>query len=317
MLALAFLLDLWIGDPVYRFHPVRLMGWAIERAEIFLRRMVTREKIAGAILALTFPFLVFFFVWGLLFLLGKFHALLAWLVSLFGIYSAISIHDLRKEGLQIYKDLEQGDLGDARRNLARIVGRETDSLEEREVLRAGIETIAESTLDGVIAPLFYAAMGGAPLALAYKAVNTLDSMIGHLNERHRDFGFIAAKQDELWNWIPARLAYFAIAVAAFVLNFRAKEALSAGWRDGIIASSGNGAIPEATFAGALGLRLGGVNIYEGRAVEKPFLGFIEKDFDLEDLKKSLNLMLAASWTALLGSIFLKYGIDFVTLILTK
>lgn len=309
MLALAFLLDLWVGDPVYPFHPVRIMGQIVERGETFLRRIVCHEKMAGTILASLLPLAVFFLTLGLIFWLGKIHFWLAWGTNLFGIYSALSIHDLRKEGIHIFRALEQNDLDKARKNLARIVGRSTDGLDQKEILRASIETIAESTVDGIIAPLFYAALGGAPLALAYKAVNTLDSMIGHLNERYRNFGFFAAKQDEFWNWIPARLSYFAISFAAFILNFRIKEAFVAGWRNGIVASYGNGAIPEATFAGALGLRLGGVNRYEGQVVEKPFLGFKQKDFDLMDLKKSLNLMMAASWVALVGIILLKYWMD--------
>ena len=307
MLALAFLLDLFIGDPEYPLHPVRLMGQAIERAEAFLRRMVAHEKIAGAILALSFPLLVFFLVWWFILFLGKVHPWLAWAASLFGIYSAISVHDLRKEGLQICKDLKQGNLINARQNLARIVGRDTDSLDEREILRAGVETIAESTLDGIIAPLFYAALGGAPLALAYKGVNTLDSMVGHLNEKYRNFGFIAAKQDELWNWIPARLSYFAIMFATPFVKGRLKDACSVGWRQGVMGRSGNGALPEAAFAGALGLRLGGTNFYKGRAVDKPFLGFFQRNFDCEDLVKSLRLMIATAWIFLLGILLFKYG----------
>ncbi len=302
MLVLAFLLDLWIGDPVYPFHPIRLMGRAIERAENFLRRLIPHEKVAGTALALFFPLLVFTFVWSLLFFLEKVHPWLAWFANLFGIYSALSIHDLKKEGLQIYKDLKQNDLEKAKRNLTRIVGRDTSSLDQNEVLQATIETIAESTLDGVIAPLFYAAIGGAPLALAYKAVNTLDSMIGHLNERYRHFGYVAAKQDELWNWIPAKLSYFAVVFATPFVKMRFKEALSVGWHYGMAQDYGNGSIPEAAFAGALGLRLGGTNFYEGRAVDKPFLGLGRKKFEIEDLSASLRLMVMASWMALCGSL---------------
>lgn len=311
MLALAFLLDLFIGDPVYRLHPVRLMGRAIEHIEVFLRRTITQEKIAGGILALFFPLLVFGSAWAVIFFLGKVHPWLAWIVSVFGIYSSLSIHDLKKEGFQIYRHLKERNIEEARKGLARIVGRDTDSLDESEGIRAAIETVAESTLDGIIAPLFYAALGGAPLALAYKAVNTLDSMIGHLNERYRNFGFVAAKQDEFWNWIPARLSYLAIALATPFVNGRFREACSIGWHDGITARNGNGAVPEAVFAGALDLRLGGTNFYEGRQVNRPFLGSSQRNFDCEDIVKSLKLAIATAWIFLLGVLFLKYGIALV------
>lgn len=306
-LTIAFLLDLLIGDPVYSFHPVRVMGKLIGRAEIFLRSKVRREKLAGGILAISFPAAVFWVVWLLIFFLEKTNFWLAWTVNLYGIYVSLSIQDLRQEGIHIYQDLKKGDIGQARADLARIVGRDTHELDEKNVIRAAVETTAESTVDGIIAPLFYAAIGGAPLALAYKVVNTLDSMIGHLNDRYRDFGFVAAKQDELWNWIPARISYYVIALASFFFNGRLKEASHVGWKDGMVTSYGNSAIPEATFAGAMGLRLGGPSTYQGRLVEKPFLGSQKKDFQREDILTSLNLMMVASWMSLLGVLLLKYG----------
>ncbi len=366
-LVIAFLLDLAVGDPVYSFHPIRVMGKIIDRAEIFLRSviqsmslrakrsdpdfsaeiasylltligiksktstalasnnkidesqasqksllaMTRNEKIGGAILALLFPIIVFLFFHFLIFFLGKIHFALGWAVNLYGIYVSLSIHDLRKEGIRIYGDLGNGDLEKARIDLARIVGRDTNSLDKKEILRAAIETTAESVVDGIVSPLFYAALGGAPLALAYKAVNTLDSMIGHLNERYRDFGFFAAKQDEFWNWIPARLSYYLIAVASFFTNGRVRESLFTGWQDGVGAPYGNSAVPEATFAGALGLQLGGPSTYQGRLVEKPLLGIAKKDFDREDLKQSIHLMMAASWVSLLAAVGLKYGLGFM------
>lgn len=310
-LAFAFLLDLLVGDPVYRFHPVRLMGKMIERSELFLRRWIAHETLAGAILAVIFPMFIFSVVWSLIFLLGKIHFLLSWSANLFGIYSAISVRDLHKEGLRIYEDLKVKNIESARRNLARIVGRDTHTLNQEEILRASIETVAESTLDGIAAPLFYAALGSAPLALAYKAVNTLDSMIGHLNERYRNFGVASAKQDELWNWIPARLSFLAIVLAIPFIKVRFKKAVTIGWNDGVMASRGNGAIPEAVFAGALGLRLGGTNFYEGRMIHKSFLGISAENFQTKHLLMSLKLMMASSWVMLIGSLALNYGLSFI------
>jgi adenosylcobinamide-phosphate synthase len=306
-LVLAFLVDLCFGDPQSRFHPVRIMGRMIEGGEKFLRRCISYEKLAGALLALILPSLVFLFVWFLLLWAGKIHYLLAQAINIFGIYTAISIHDLKKEAGKIFKDLCGKNLEKARKDLAGIVGRDTDHLDEKEIVRATVETVAESTVDGIIAPLFYAAIGGAPLALAYKAVNTLDSMIGHLNERYRDFGFIAAKQDMLINWIPARLSYVIIACASF-LTGRMKQAFLIGWTDGI-KSGENSSIPEATFAGALDIRLGGRNTYYGgKIVEKPFLGAFNRPLDNILILESVKLMLAASWLTLLACLTMNFGL---------
>lgn len=306
-LVLAFLLDLLLGDPVYALHPVRLMGRGIASSENFLRSRIQSERTAGAVLAVFFPLFVFLASWLLIAFLYRLHFALGWTASLYGIYSALSVRDLRDEGLRIYKDLLKRDLERARRALARIVGRDTQALTEEEIIRAGVETIAESTVDGIIAPLFYAAVGGAPLALTYKAINTLDSMIGHKNVRYLEFGMAAAKQDDAWNWIPARISYYVIAVAALIFNRRIKEASFVGWEDGMIAGYGNSAIPEAAFAGALGLRLGGPSSYEGRLEEKPLLGFPVKNFDCEDLIKSMRLMLISAWISLLFAVAVRYA----------
>lgn len=306
-LVLAFLADLCFGDPQYTFHPVRIMGKMIEQGEIFLRRTISYEKLAGALLAFIFPSIVFLFVWFLLLWAEKIHYLLAQAINILGIYTAISIHDLKKEADKIFEDLDRKNLHKARKDLAGIVGRDTNYLDEKEIVRATVETVAESTVDGVIAPLFYAALGGAPLALAYKAVNTLDSMIGHLNERYRDFGFVAAKQDMLVNWIPARLSYVIIACAAFFTG-RMKQAFFIGWKDGM-KSGENSSIPEATFAGALGIRLGGQNIYYGdKVVEKPFLGTFNRPFDNILILESVKLMLVASWLTLWLCLVMNYGL---------
>ena len=305
-LLLAFLADLCFGDPEYWYHPVRLMGRSIEQGEIFLRRHILPEKLAGALLAVVFPLLVFGFLWILLFGAGKIHPLLAQLFNILGIYTAISIHDLKKEGQKIFDDLGSKNLEKAKSDLARIVGRDTDHLDEKEIVRAAVETVAESTVDGVIAPLFYTALGGAPLALAYKAVNTLDSMIGHLSERYRDFGFVAAKQDYWVNWLPARLAYGLIGLAAFLTKARTSSAWQTGWKDGVL-SGENSSIPEAAFAGALGVRLGGSNSYQGKVVEKSFLGTPDRPLDPPVIRESIRLMVTVSWLTLFLCLLINYG----------
>lgn len=311
MLALvfAFFLDLLIGDPVYRFHPVRLMGGVIAAGENFLRRKPGNEKMKGAALALGVPVFVFFVAAGMIALLSAIHPLLGWAANAYGIYASLSIHDLKKEAVRIYSDLGKNDLGKARLNLARIVGRDTEQLDKNQVLRASIETVAESTVDGIVSPLFFAALGGAPLALAYKAVNTLDSMIGHMNERYREFGFFAAKQDDGWNWIPAQISFYVIALASFIVNGRGSEAMYAGRQFGLEGGQSIGDIPEACFAGALGLQLGGPSTYQGRIVEKPLLGFPSKDFEREDLMKAVKLMIAAAWVTLAAALLMRGGLE--------
>ena len=297
-----------MGDPIYAFHPVRIMGKAIGKGESFLRARIRDEKKAGMVLAFSVPACVFILSGILIAVLTFVHPFLGFAASVFGIYSSLSIRDLQQEAQKVLRDLENNHLEIARQDVARIVGRDTAHLNESEVIRAAIEAVSESTVDGIIAPLFYAALGGAPLALAYKAVNTLDSMIGHQNERYQHFGFFAAKQDEFWNWIPARLSWFFTAAAVFITRGRAREALQTGWSDGVAVPRGNSAIPEASFAGALGVRLGGTAAYQGRLVEKPFLGKAEKDLDVLDLKKSIQLMLAVSWVTLAAMIVLHSGL---------
>lgn len=298
-LLLAFVADLFIGDPVYPFHPVRLMGRAIEWGEDFFRRLIPNEKVGGAVLALSLPALIFFLMQGILLALGKIHFILFWAANVLGIYFSVSIHDLNKEGIRIYRDLKERNLPQARLNVARIVGRDTQDLSEEEVVRAAVEAIAENTVDGIVAPLFYAALGGAPLALAYKAVNTLDSMIGYKNDRYRDFGFFAAKQDEVVNWFPALLAYGAIAMAALGLRKRFKKALQVGWRDGVAAFRGISAIAEATFAGSMGLRFGGRSHYQNQIIDVPYMGIAERSFQMEAIPESLRLMFVSSWITLI------------------
>ena len=298
MLTFAFLLDLFFGDPVYAWHPVRLMGRAIESGEIFWRKVVRHEKIAGAILALALPVLVFGGMSWAVRGLEKIYFWAGFAAQVLGIYTAVSVRDLHTEGMRVYQSLKKQDLEGARKDVGRIVGRDTNTLSEEAIVCASVETIAESTMDGIVAPLFYAALGGAPLALAYKAVNTLDSMIGHRSNRYIHFGFAAAKQDELWNWIPARISYVVSAVAAIFAGGRKRAAWAVGWRYGAAAPYGNSAVPEATFAGALGLELGGRSTYQGRVVDHPVLGVPRKKADKEDIRESLKLMWVASWITL-------------------
>jgi adenosylcobinamide-phosphate synthase len=178
-----------------------------------------------------------------------------------------------------------------------IVGRDTAKLSESEVARATVETVAESSADGVIAPLFYLAIGGAPLALAYKAVNTLDSMIGHQDERYMDFGWASARLDDLINWIPARVAAVLLIIGAAMTTGQLEQVRN-GWRvfrrDGSKHPSPNSGRPEAAMAGILGVRLGGTNFYDGIAQERPILGHAGRDTRPGDIRSAVKVMVAAS-----------------------
>jgi len=302
---LAFITDLWIGDPVYSFHPVRLMGKMIEWLESTLRQIIKNNYLAGLILAVMFPLGVFAISFGIIYQCAKIHFALAWFVNFLGIYTAISIHDLKKESTQIQHDLHNNDLTQARTHLSRIVGRDTQNLDEKQIARATVEAVAESTVDGIVSPLFYACLGGAPLALAYKAINTLDSMVGHLNEQYKEFGYFSAKIDDVINWLPARLSYGIICVATFLTRLNVKSALMTGAKEIKVLGSIS-SLPEATFAGALQVRLGGTNIYEGRIEKKTFLGVESLSVGPNVIKRSITLMITSSWVALAFCLLIRY-----------
>jgi adenosylcobinamide-phosphate synthase len=195
--------------------------------------------------------------------------------------------------------------------LARIVGRDTANLNEAEVIRATVETVAESLMDGVVAPLFYAAIGGAPFAITYKAINTLDSMVGNRSARYKKFGYFSAKIDEIANWIPARISWFLIGVGAFFVNGRASESWQIGYKDGVVPSPANSIVPEASFAGALGVELGGTNYYSGKAVETQKMGYPTRALEKDDVRTAVQLMQASSWAALIFALFLHFLVSLV------
>jgi adenosylcobinamide-phosphate synthase len=226
--------------------------------------------------------------------------LAAWLGSVLSIGFAsttLAARDLWDHVRAVNGPLDAGDLSAARRAVAMIVGRDTAQLSESEVARATVETVAESAADGVIAPLFYLAIGGAPLALAYKAVNTLDSMIGHQDERYMDFGWASARLDDLINWIPARLAAVLLIVGAGLTTGQLEQVRD-GWqvfrRDGSKHPSPNSGRPEAAMAGILGVKLGGTNFYDGIAQERPILGQEGRDTGPGDIMSAVKVMVAAS-----------------------
>ena len=296
---LAFILDLFLGDPQFVPHPIRWMGHAITRWEPYYRSRATRLRKSGMI----FTTIMVATTWFLSFMLVKMaHAVSPWaggILEIVMIYFCLATRSLQEAAHEVGKDLCNHDLSAARRSVAMIVGRETDRLDEEGISRATVETVAENLVDGVIAPLFYAVIGGAPLAMAYKMVNTLDSMIGYKNDRYRDFGRTAARLDDVANWLPARLTVPLVALAAAFLNGRWQSALALASRDGQKHTSPNAGLSEAAFAGTLAVRLGGPNRYHGMMVSKPWIGAEFDAVQTVDIDRACDLMLLTAVLALL------------------
>ena len=297
----AVLLDLLLGDPRWLPHPVVAIGRLISLLEGWLRRLLKHERLAGALLlALTVGITCFA---GFLVLKGAYFIspYAGFAVAAFFAYSCLAARSLHAESLAVVAALEAGDLHEARRRLSFIVGRDTAELDETEIWRAVVETVAENSSDGVIAPLFYLMLGGPLLALAYKAVNTLDSMVGYKNERYIRFGWASARCDDFMNWLPARLTGLLMVMTAPLAGLSASGSWRIMRRDGRNHSSPNSGIPEAAAAGALGVRLGGTNRYFDQLVEKPTIGDPLKPLSLDSYRGVVRLMygsemiLVAAW----------------------
>ncbi len=263
---LAIVLDTLIGDPRTKWHPVVLIGTLIAVLEARLLNPAAApgaKRLAGLVLVALVLAASYAAAWLLISSLADLHPLAALGGSALLLSFAITPRSLAAAGREIQACLEAGDIDAARRKVAWIVGRDTDRLDTAEITRATVETVAENITDGIIAPLFYAALGGAPLAILYRAVNTLDSMVGYKNDKYRDFGLVAAKTDDAFNFIPARITGLLVVAAAFLLRYDAGGALRAIRQDAARHPSPNSGIPEAGVAGALGIRLGGLNYYGG------------------------------------------------------
>lgn len=304
-LPLGALLDLLLGDPRWALpHPVVLMGKAIAFLEKIFRRLLPKtpggELAGGTLLALCLPL----GSWGISFLLlwalGMIHPILAFLAESFMCYQILAGRSLWDESMLVYKELRKGDLEGARRMVGRIVGRDTQALSAEGVTRAAVETVAENTGDGVIAPLFFLMLGGAPLGFFYKAVNTMDSMVGYKNDRYLYFGRIPARLDDVMNFLPARLAGALMVLSAFLLpGYNGKNAFFIWRRDKRNHKSPNSAQTEAAAAGALGVELAGSAYYFGKLVEKPTIGDALRPIQPEDIPRVGKLMYCTSFCCLL------------------
>ncbi len=286
-----------MGDPLWLPHPVRLMGKGITVLETLLRRWIVPrfgEKLAGCLLLTTLVLLVFA-VTTLIIAIGMWiHPALGMGFMLYFAYTCLATKSLGDAASGVRDALESASLPLAQKRLSQIVSRETDALSEKSVIRATVETVAENTSDGIIAPLFYLALGGPPLAMAYKAINTLDSMVGYQNKSYQHFGWASAKCDDWANFLPARLSGFLMCFAASFHFRRGLQAFKIMSRDGQKHDSPNAGISEAATAGALGIQLGGPNLYKGVLKEKPWLGEAEQKPEIRHIQDSIRLMRSAA-----------------------
>lgn len=294
---MGFLLDLVMGDPYSIPHPVQIIGWFIAKltkaCKWITKGRRTQEFLSGCIMAIFIIVGTYGVCALLLWLAKKIHPVAAFVLQILMIGQILATKGLKKESMKVYKKLKEGDLAGARKAVSWLVGRDTETLSESEVAKAAVETIAENTSDGVIAPLFFITIGGGPLGMAYKAVNTLDSMVGYRSNEFLYFGKASARLDDLFNFIPSRLAGLLMVLAAFLCGLDGKESMRIFRRDRNNHLSPNSAQTESAAAGALHIQLGGTHNYFGKPVVKPIIGDEKREVEMEDIKRA-NQMLYVS-----------------------
>jgi adenosylcobinamide-phosphate synthase len=293
-LTTGFLLDLLLGDPPWLPHPVRLIGRVAGWAEPHYRRLIADEHLAGALFAAGIVIAAGGSVWLVLWMMQQIHPVLAGLTMVYFMYSGLAVRDLSREAMVVWGKLQAAELVGARQQLSRIVGRDTEQLDTPEIVRATVETVAESTVDGILAPMFFAALGGAPGLWAYKAINTLDSMVGHREAPYTHFGWAAARLDDIANFVPARVGLLLFGVGAWIAGGEPRQCWDIGLRDGRKHPSPNAGISEAAMAGALGVRLGGRNIYDGVEDVRPYIGDPLRPLDISCIPQAIRVMYATS-----------------------
>lgn len=296
-----FILDMIFGDPHGFPHPVRLMGGLISELEKRLLDMENRNpdrELKNGKLLTAAVLLSVSAVSSAVFIAAYFaHPILGACAEAFMTYQILAAKSLKSESMKVFDRLEHDDLSGARKAVSMIVGRDTDNLDAEGVTKAAVETVAENTSDGVVAPMLYCAVGGPVLGLMYKAVNTMDSMIGYKNDKYLYFGRAAAKMDDAANFLPARISAVFMLFSAFIGGFDFKNALRIYKRDRLKHSSPNSAHTEAVCAGALGVRLAGDAVYFGKTVKKPFIGEALRKIEPGDIRRANRLMYFTAWTA--------------------
>lgn len=302
---LGFLCDYIFGDPHFMPHPIRLIGKLITKAQKLLRNNKKTQKPTvilweGVVLVVVVLVSTVTVTSLLLFMAYRLNSYIGIAVETLMTYQILAAKCLKVESLKVYQYLQKNDMIQARTALSMIVGRDTQDLDKKGIAKAAIETVAENTSDGVIAPMLYLAIGGPILGFFYKAVNTMDSMVGYRNDTYLYFGRAAAKLDDVVNFIPARISAYLMIVAAFVLalfdnRFSGNRAIRIYQRDRANHASPNSAQTESVCAGALGIQLAGDASYFGKVVSKPYIGDAIRDVEAEDIRRANQLMYLTAW----------------------
>jgi adenosylcobinamide-phosphate synthase len=294
---LSILTDIIIGDPRRIIHPTQIMGWLIVRLELLFRwkgQSPLAQRMTGSLLVIVVVAGTYSITYYFLKLCLYITPLLALAAEIWLLSTTIAIKGLSQAGLNIYHLLIQGNVTEARLKLAEIVGRDTEMLPEPEIVRGAVESVSENTVDGIISPLFFAMIGGVPLAMAYRAINTLDSMLGYRNECYKYFGTAAARLDDIANYLPARITGVCMIAAAFFLRLDYKRSWNTIIKDARKHPSPNSGIPESAVAGALGIRLGGINYYQGQPSVRAFLGEDRNSLVPNHIRHAIFLMAATT-----------------------
>lgn len=315
---IAYIVDKLVGDPLWFPHPVIYIGKVIAHIEKLIRKTVKTDKglkIAGAFLWLFVVGGTYAIVFAIVKLGFHFNFYLGSVIQTIFIWTGIARKCLYTEAKKVYDLVEGKNLAKARQQVGYLVGRDTTQLSYKEIIRATVETVAENTVDGVTAPLFYAMIGGAPLMMAYKAINTLDSMVGYKNEKYADLGFVSAKLDDVVNFIPARISLVGFIFGSAIKGYDHHDVQRIAMRDHKNHKSPNAGWAEAAVAGALGVQLGGANVYFGEVVEKPTIGDKNRELEAQDILragqimyKTSDMMLFMYVLVLIASAMQRYGI---------
>lgn len=315
-LALGAAADMLLGDPRFPPHPVVLMGGLISALEKLLRRLFPKtpagERAAGGLLWLFTAAAAFLVPFALLRLCYRVTPWLGFGLESVMCWQCLAARSLQRESMKVKKALDGGDIEKARHAVSMIVGRDTAALSREGVAKAAVETVAENASDGVIAPLTFLALGGGALGMLYKAVNTMDSMLGYVEEPYKNFGFFPAVLDDVFNFIPARLSALIMLAAGGALGYDAKRAFRVFRRDRRKHTSPNSAQTESVMAGLLGLRLAGDASYHGVLHKKPFIGDPLREAEPEDISRACRIMLLTSAFALCLFGGLKLAVLFLT-----
>lgn len=307
---LAFILDMILGDPRSNLHPVVLIGRVISFFEAVFYKYTDNDtkKLWYGGITVGFILLTIYIITSLiLWLAGLINEWVYYLVEVVLVYVTISPRSLGGAGFEITRLLKQGFIDDARKRVSWIVGRDTEHLDESEITRATVETIAENTVDGIVAPLFFFLIAGPIGSILYRTANTMDSMMGYKNDKYMYFGRVAARLDDILNWIPARITFLLFVVTAFIMRFDALEALRIGLRDAWKHPSPNGGYAEAPVAGALHIRLGGFNQYFNKRTFREYMGDPKETMNRLHITRTIYMMYGATFLAILISTAVIWG----------